>query len=109
MLIRCNNKGCYDHTNAKLDVKTDEVICSTCGKPIENISSSMKRILLQNGQIIRPKKTSFQVKCPVCNDSVSVKITKGDVAKCSICDTELNVSKAMILVLKAKEEEEKDL
>lgn len=112
MLITCTNKGCLQPTEAKLDKKTNEVICAACGKPIINLTDQMKRTLLAFGQIVRSgERKSFQAKCPTCKGLRDISLA-GDVAHCSECGTELHLSSSFLNVFKKhmlqQENEEKE-
>ena len=110
MIINCNNKGCMKTSEALLDVKTMEVMCQECGKPITNISEPMRRTLKSNGQIIREAKKAFMMHCRQCAANRQIAYIGGKTL-CSTCSTEINVPAPMkqamkeIAAARAKEED----
>lgn len=96
MLIVCNNKGCMKNVEAKLDPKTNDVICPECGQVISNISESMKRTLKTFGQIIRDTpKQAFTMACMECNANRQVVLDNNDNPVCSVCHNPIRVHAAM--------------
>lgn len=102
IIISCDNKGCFKGQEALLDVKTNQVICTECGKDISNISSFTKRALKDSGQIKKdqPNNKAFGVKCSKCQKTVSPVLTPNKKIVCSSCSEELELSvpfKTMLL------------
>jgi len=96
MLIMCDNKGCLQQTNAKLNVETLEVICEDCKQPIRNISETMKRVLKSSGQIVRDEeRKAFTMGCKSCNANRQVVLDQDDNTVCSVCANVINVHPAM--------------
>lgn len=92
MLIACTNKGCMQSTEAKLNRKTNEVICMACGKSIINLTELIKRTLVSLGQFLRSvERKPFQVQCPTCVAQRDISLAN-DVAHCATCGTELRMS-----------------
>ncbi len=87
--IQCSNKGCREYQQPALDTneKSDtfnEVLCSKCGKPIENVSQFHKTAMKGIGQIKRDdnRKQAFAVTCPKCRIGDRPVITKHDEILC---------------------------
>jgi hypothetical protein len=97
--VNCTNKGCGKLTECMLDVKTNEVFCAECDKPISNITHFAKVQLKALGQIRKDKKENYSIKCDVCSRSARP-ILKDDKALCKFCSAELNVSRQFIIILK---------
>jgi hypothetical protein len=92
MLIACTNKGCLKSTEAKLDRKTNEVICMECGKSVINLTEQIKRALVAFGQFLRSvERKPFQVQCKTCAAQRDINLVN-DVAHCVTCGTELRMS-----------------
>jgi hypothetical protein len=108
MLIRCIAKGCNQLTEAKLNEKTDEVICMECGAVIPNVTIAAKRALKDMRQIVRENvKKAFQQFCPTCGDMRDLVLKEGR-ACCSVCSIEIKVTPAFLQALKViKEKEQK--
>lgn len=102
MLIQCNNRGCMKTCDAKYDTKTKEVICTECGKPITNISESMKRVLYSAGQIVRDNEDKkFVLGCRSCNaNRAAVFDDTTNAVVCSNCKTEMKVHTSMKIAIK---------
>jgi ribosomal protein L34E len=100
MNLNCNNKKCQKISEAKLNTKTNEVICAECGQPISNISESMKRALKQAGQIIRANtKKAFMVWCKACNANREVILEEGDQTVCKDCHAPIKIQAAFKLAM----------
>ena len=100
MLITCDNKGCMKQSNALLDPKTMEVICQECGKPIKNVSVSMKRTLKSFGQFIHNnKKTAFMMNCMSCKANREVVFNEKKETVCGICGNPIKVQASMKLAM----------
>lgn len=86
MLLNCDNKGCLQTSEAKLDERTGEVICNECGQPITNITETTKRVLKSFGQIIRHEsKKPFMVECKHCMAQRQLVIDESDDTVCNVC------------------------
>lgn len=109
MLITCTTRGCLQQTEAKLDRKTQEVICEACGNPINGITAFMKKSLSDCGQVLRHNgKSAFMALCKKCNQQCDMYI-KDEKAYCKNCDSQVLLSPAFFSGLKqklAKESEE---
>lgn len=100
MLINCNNKGCMKTTEARLNLKTNEVVCQECGGVITNVTEFTKRTLKTMGQVIKVnEKVPFMARCPKCAKDVSLYI-KDDKAYCKECNSEVTITKAYFMGLK---------
>ena len=95
-LINCNNKGCLKASNALLNTKTMEVICTECGKAISNIAEPMKRMLKSFGQILRTdEKKAFMMACTACSANREVVLDKKNNTVCKVCGSAIKVHAAM--------------
>lgn len=122
MLIQCNNLGCLKHSAALLNEETGEVICQECGKPIDNVSNPIKRVLKSFGQIARADRKSFMVVCRNCNANRTPVLAKDGDIVCKVCKKSLKLTPAFKMAMESsgvkletlddtkptKEEERKD-
>ena len=100
MIITCNNKGCLKSSTALLNTETLEVICQECGKPITNISDSMKRVLKSSGQIIRAnEKKAFMILCKACNANREVVLDQNNKTICKLCFSPITVHASFKLAM----------
>jgi hypothetical protein len=78
-----------------------------CGNTISNITQYTKRVLLDQGQVMRSaERKPFQVYCPTCSTKRDVELVDGGkAAKCSSCKGDLNLSGAFIHTLNLREKE----
>jgi hypothetical protein len=107
--INCNNKGCGKYQEPLIDPKTGDVYCSNCDQIIQGISHFTKVQLKTLGQVRRPLKGAFAIKCNKCKIEALPKLID-DTLVCSGCNTPSNISKPFeILVRKAIKEGNKDL
>jgi hypothetical protein len=93
MFISCDNKGCFESTEALLNKDTNEVICMNCGKNISSVTSFMKVSLRDLGQVSKTSKknSSFSIECRDCGKRGAPKVQNGNVY-CSNekCGKEMN-------------------
>lgn len=83
-------------TNALLNRETQEVLCENCGKPIANVSESMRRTLLSFGQIVRSEaRKAFMMACRSCNANREVVVTASNDTVCAVCKNPITVHSAM--------------
>ena len=103
----CDNKGCGKTTELMLDVDTNEVVCQECGKPIKGIVETMKKMLKQQGKVIRSSiKKSFMMACRQCNANREVKLDRStNKALCKVCGSEVSVHPIMLEAMKLTKEE----
>lgn len=89
-IINCDNKGCWQAQAALLDVKTNEVLCKECGKPIQNVTHFAKVQLKSLGQTTKTAKTqqTYSVKCNHCSVTAAPVLSEGKV-NCKSCSKEL--------------------
>lgn len=97
--IYCDNKGCGQHQAPKLNIETDEVICSDCDKPIKQVTPQMKIQLKHFHQTLRKEKRqkAFSVKCEKCEKEGQpvLKVEKNksgaeiNLLLCPYCKTEI--------------------
>lgn len=100
MLITCSNKGCMKSNHALLNTETLEVICSECGKPIANISESMKRALKSFGQIVRTnERKAFLMACRSCRANREVVLDQDNNTVCKICHSPIQTTAAFKLAM----------
>lgn len=100
MLINCTTKGCLQKTEAKLNRETGEVICESCGNPIQNVTSFTKKALAGMGQVLRSaSKKPFQAHCPQCNTHRSL-FLKDEKAYCDVCGNLVPITPAFMVGLK---------
>jgi ribosomal protein S27E len=97
MLLYCNNKGCNQSGEHKLNKETNEVICEHCGKPITNITEMMKRTLKSSGQVINTNnKKAFMMACSNCQANREVVWNEStNMTCCKVCGNEIKVHAAM--------------
>jgi hypothetical protein len=86
----CDNKGCGEYQAPLLDTETDEVICSECGKPINNLTKFAKTTLRTLGQVKRAVKSqkAFSVECPACKKSAPPVLGPNREILCAHCKEE---------------------
>ena len=75
-LLNCDNKGCNKVSEAKLDVNSNQVICSECGGEIKNVSSFAKNQMKALGQTMKSaaKQKPYAVKCGNCDETDTPKL-----------------------------------
>jgi ribosomal protein S27E len=96
MLLECSNKGCCRSGEHKLDVKTNEVICEYCGRPIPTITEAMKRALKAARQVVATVKKAFMFGCKHCQANREVILDEStNTVRCKICGNEVNVHPVM--------------
>ena len=90
-LIYCDNKGCGKDQEPVIDVKTDQVFCTECGKEIKSITVFAKKTMKSLGQIKRAakKQQAFSIKCKACNKENPPKIDDKNKIVCGACNSEL--------------------
>lgn len=101
--IQCSNKGCRKFQEPKLEVATNNVICSECNQVIENIDSFTKVGMKSIGQILKQDgmKQAFAVSCVKCN-FIDRPVLDGEKLICKKCGSEFtNLSKPFVLALKS--------
>jgi len=91
-LICCDNKGCFQMMEPLLDIKTNDVICTECGKPINSVTSFAKIQMKSLGQTTRIKRatTSWAVECRYCGASLPPTIKPDGKIVCSHCSAHLD-------------------
>lgn len=111
--IQCTNKGCREYQNPKLDINKDsdtynEVICSNCGKTIENVSQFHKTAMKSIGQVKRDdnNKQAFAVSCPKCSKADRPILGQNNELLCKHCGAEQSqlsrpFAQALLSVLKS--------
>jgi rRNA maturation endonuclease Nob1 len=91
ILITCDNKGCYDSMEPLLNINTNEVICSSCGKPIQSVTQFMKIQLKSLGQTTKTQKSNqaYAVKCSSCGLVAQPAVTPQGAITCSRCGSQI--------------------
>jgi len=91
-LICCDNKGCYETTEALLNPETNEVHCAACGKVIKSVTHFAKVQMKTLGQTMKNQKASraFSVSCPSCGKTAQPIVGRDGSITCSVCSTELS-------------------
>jgi len=89
-LICCDNKGCGKDQEPLLDVLTNDVHCSECGKVIKSVTSFAKAQMKSLGQVKRDEKKgqAFAVKCSSCKKESPATVVAGKI-HCGICKIEM--------------------
>ena len=96
MLGNCDNKGCCKTTELLLDVSANEVICQECGKAIKSMPDTMKKMLKQQGKIIRKNiQKSFMMGCSHCNANREIILDATNRTLCKVCGNEVKVHPIM--------------
>lgn len=110
-MMNCCNKGCGKHQAPTLDLKDNEVYCSECGGKITPVSHFMKVQMKSLGQIRKPPKPAYSVRCEKCKQEALPKLGGNNILICSWCDNpHKNISTPFaILIRKAIAEGDKDL
>jgi ribosomal protein L34E len=109
-MMNCTNRGCGKHQSPVLDQKDNEVYCSECGGKIAQVSPFTKTQMKSLGQIKKPTKSAYSVRCDKCRQEALPKIVNNALI-CSWCDNpHKNISAPFaILIKKAIEKGEEDL
>lgn len=91
-LLQCDNKGCFEQMEPNLDVETDEVFCSKCGKEIKNVTVFAKRQMKTLGQTMKNQKSSraFAVQCKYCKKTDQPKVDAASKINCGSCGKHLD-------------------
>jgi len=86
-LLQCDNKGCFEQMEPMLDVESDEVFCSKCGKEIKNVTVFAKRQMKSLGQTMKNQKSSraFAVQCKYCKKTEAPTVDKNNDINCGGC------------------------
>jgi ribosomal protein L34E len=100
-LVACTNKGCGKTQSPYLDLASDKVYCSECGKEINNITSFAKTQMKSLNQVKKDSKKSFSVRCSSCGKENRPKEVNKQFI-CGNCNKPLTgLSQAFISILKA--------
>lgn len=110
-MMNCTNKGCGKNTNPVLDIRDNLVYCGDCGKEISQVSSFMKSQLKSLGQVKKPSRPAYSVRCEKCKQESLPTIDINNVLVCAWCSNILkSIAKPFeILIRKAILEGDKDL
>jgi ribosomal protein L34E len=109
-LMNCNNKGCGKYQQPALDLKSNEVICTECGKIIAGVSHFTKTQMKSLGQTVKPPKPAYSVRCEKCKQESLPKLENNKLV-CAGCNVELkNISRPFeILIRNAIKKGEEEL
>jgi len=91
-LTYCDNKGCSKQQEPLLNLETNEVECTECGKSIKSITVFAKAQMKGLGQIKRDeqKKQAFSVQCRFCKKENAPKLDQDKKILCSVCNKHLD-------------------
>src|SRR5258708_23473920 len=107
--LNCNNKNCGKYQEPLLNIKSNEVYCSICDQIIQGVSHFTKIQLKTLGQLRRPEKTAFSIRCNKCKTEALPKLENNKLL-CSGCVISANISKPFeILIRKAIKEGKQDI
>lgn len=101
-VMYCSNKGCGKETEPLLDLSSDEVFCSNCGKAIEAVTSFAKTSMKTLGQIKRAAKAqqAFSVVCANCKHQAQPKL-ESNLLVCPHCSrAHQNLAAPYVAVIK---------
>ena len=100
MIMLC--PACNKMEDLKIRKKTSEVVCTECGASVE-ISPFMKKGMIDKKEFLTDQKKAFAFDCPKCDEQVTGEYNaEKDLCVCTICGTELNISKHMLMVLQSR-------
>ena len=93
-LLCCDNKGCFETTEALLDPKTNEVYCGACGKTITNVTQFAKIQMKSMGQTLKNTKAkkAFSVTCQFCGKTDQPIVNRDGAIICSLCKTDVTAT-----------------
>lgn len=108
MLLQCMERGCFYSDEHLLDLSTNEVICTKCGKPL-NVPDTTKRLLKSMHQVKKQVKTGLQITCKSCKYVDKPLLKKNDkgrlIASCRSCGKDLEMYHSFIVAMKEMGEE----
>jgi uncharacterized Zn finger protein (UPF0148 family) len=93
-LICCDNKGCYETTEALLEPKENIVYCAACGKSVNSVTHFAKVQMKTLGQTMKNQKTSraFSVNCNYCGKAGQPIVGRDGSITCSNCKSDLSTT-----------------
>jgi len=87
-------------SDSLLDEKSNEIICSECGNPIDGITDFTKRSMKGMGHVSKSEsKASFSIACPKCQKK-GQPIMKNNVVTCAFCNKEIVLSAPFLAAFK---------
>ena len=106
MIFACN-KGCGNSTpttEGKLDLETNEVVCTTCGVNLENVTKFAKTSMKMTKDVIKKSKKAFMFPCLTCDVEVQAVMGEDKIVVGKNCPNDkkgckINVSKCMRTVI----------
>lgn len=107
MIFACK-KGCGNSTpttEGKLDLESNEVICTVCGLTLDSISKFTKTSMRLTKDVIKKPKKAFMFNCLTCKRDVQAEVGEDMVVVGKDCPNEkagckINISKCMRTVVK---------
>lgn len=93
-LICCDNKGCFETTEALLEPKSNLVYCGSCGKEIKSVTHFAKVQMKSLGQVMKNKKTNraYSIDCSKCNVNGQPFVGKDGSIFCRNCQSNITSS-----------------
>jgi hypothetical protein len=90
--IYCDNKGCGKDMEPLLNVETNDVECTECGRTINCVSKFTKTQMKVLGQIKRDQKAkqAYSVQCRFCSKESPPALDENDNICCSLCNKTLD-------------------
>lgn len=99
MLILCNK--CNNTTDARLNKKTEKVICMKCGEEITAVTPQTVNALKNMKEYLEEGKQSFTFQCNKCKERKPGLVTyDGTKVVCASCGEEMQVSLFMKQTMK---------
>lgn len=89
-MTNCTTKGCGKYQAPILDKVSNKVYCSECGAEITNLSHFAKIQMTTLGQVKKPAKQAYTVRCEKCRQESLPKIDGNDKLVCSSCNNIIN-------------------
>jgi hypothetical protein len=107
MIVACK-PGCGNATpttEGKLNLETNEVVCTVCGITIDGISKFTKTSMRLNKDVISKPKKAFMFGCQTCDREVQAEVGEDMIVVGKECPNgkngcKINISKCMKTVVK---------
>lgn len=101
MAVMINCMTCKKTTEAELDKQKNEVYCSQCGSQDPNASHFTKVQLKATGQIKKPVRGAYSVRCNKCKQEALPSLNAQNDLICSWCNnTHTNISVPFAILIK---------
>lgn len=90
--IYCDNKGCGRDMEPLLNVETNSVECTECGREVKSVHQFTKTQMKSLGQIKRDNKVkeAFSVQCKTCVKENAPILGPNQEILCSVCNAHLD-------------------